>query len=360
MSLADAVRRAYQSIEAAVRERVRARNFQGATVQPMIKLDGYELIVGSSCDPALHFGTGAELVEVFKDRALGLPPLNTTLARRMMERTRIYTALQGGRGRKPVNLAGLERILVKFRRLDIEQDGIREIDINPLLASPNGLLALDVRVVDQGPDAAGNRPPGPAIRPHPSRYVIHWSSADGTSAVVCPIWPEDEPLVVEFHRALSYQSGYSRYFQVLKLGGRVTLKRLSRICFIDYDRDLVLVADHRDPVTGAHQIVGGGRLGRRHGSDEAEFALIIRDESQGRGLGPALLRELIGVARDEGLRRIAADILAQKHVMQHVCSKLGFRFRPGPDTLVIRAELDLAGERPDPPVGKGSGMRSEV
>src|SRR5262245_59987778 len=131
-------------------------DFLGCTVQPMISLDGYELILGSSVDaqfgPVLLFGTGGQLVEVFKDRALALPPLNGTLARRLMEQTRIYAALKGVRGRKPVDLAALEQLLVRFSQLVAEQRWIKEIDINPLLASANRLVILDARIVVHGPD----------------------------------------------------------------------------------------------------------------------------------------------------------------------------------------------------------------
>ena len=127
-------------------------HFHGVSVQPMIKLDGYEIIIGSALDPqfgpVLLFGTGGQLVEVFKDRALALPPLNTTLARRMMERTKIYTALKGVRGRSPVDLDGLEQLLVRFSHLVVEQKWIKEIDINPLLASSERLVALDARVIN--------------------------------------------------------------------------------------------------------------------------------------------------------------------------------------------------------------------
>ena len=147
----EAVRRAYRAIESAVADRAGAEHFLGVSVQPMVKLDGYELIIGSSLDPqfgpVLLFGTGGQLVEVFKDRALGLPPLNTTLARRMMEQTKIFTALEGVRGRRPVDLAALEQLLVRFSDLVVEQRWIKEIDINPLLASPDRLLALDARVI---------------------------------------------------------------------------------------------------------------------------------------------------------------------------------------------------------------------
>src|SRR5206468_976341 len=160
-------------------------HFQGVTVQPMINLkDAYELIIGSSIDPQfgpiLLFGAGGQLVEVFKDRALGLPPLNSTLARRMMEQTKIYTALKGVRGRKPVDLKALETLMVRFSALVAEQRWIKEIDINPLLASPDGLMALDARIVVHGLDVPETEIPKTAIRPYPSRYVSPWTLKDGT------------------------------------------------------------------------------------------------------------------------------------------------------------------------------------
>ena len=146
-----AVRAAYREIQEQCERAVGQRDFLGVVVQPMISLDGYELILGSSIDPqfgpVLLFGAGGQLVEVFRDRALGLPPLNRTLARRMMERTRIHRALQGVRGRAPVDLGELEELLVRFSQLVVEQPRIKEIDINPLLASAEQIVALDARIV---------------------------------------------------------------------------------------------------------------------------------------------------------------------------------------------------------------------
>src|SRR6185503_4444847 len=146
--------------------------FEGVTVQPMIRRDdAYELILGSSVDPqfgpVLLFGACGQLVEVFKDRSLGLPPLNATLARRMMEQTRIYKALHGVRGRKPVDLPALEQLLVSFSQLVVEQPWIKEIDVNPLLASAERLVALDARVVLHDVKISQEQLPKPAIRPYP-------------------------------------------------------------------------------------------------------------------------------------------------------------------------------------------------
>ena len=153
LNLPDAasVRRAFRQIRESVAAKAGAGHFQGVTVQPFAKQEGYELILGSSLDPqfgpVLLFGTGGQLVEVFEDRSLALPPLNTTLARRMMEQTRIYKALKGVRGRTPVDMAALEELMVRFSDLVIENPAIKEIDINPLLASAERLIALDARVV---------------------------------------------------------------------------------------------------------------------------------------------------------------------------------------------------------------------
>jgi acetyltransferase len=183
---AEAVRRAYQQIQTNVAEKAGSQHFQGVTVQPMVPTNGYELILGSSEDPqfgpVLLFGSGGQLVEVFQDRSIGLPPLNTTLARRLMENTLIYKALKGVRGRRAVDLEALEQLLVRFSQLVAEQREIKEIDINPLLASSEGLLALDARVILR----AEQEPPVPlAIRPYPTQYI--WPFRDGIT--IRPIRP---------------------------------------------------------------------------------------------------------------------------------------------------------------------------
>ena len=177
-----AVREGYRAIEKSITRLAGREHFLGVTVQPMVRLEGYELILGASVDaqfgPVLIFGSGGQLVEVYKDSAVGLPPLTSTLARRLMERTKIFTALGGVRGRKPVDLAALEELLVRFSYLVIEQPWIKEIDINPLLASPEGILALDARVLLY-PQGAAPRPI-PAIRPYPLQYVNPWRFEDGS------------------------------------------------------------------------------------------------------------------------------------------------------------------------------------
>jgi len=340
-----AVRKAYQSIQASVAEKAGAEHFGGVTVQPMVKLDGYELILGSSIDPqfgpVLLFGSGGQLVEVYKDRALALPPLNSTLAHRLMEQTQIYKALKGVRGRKPVDLAALESLLVRFSKLIVEQSAIAEIDINPLIASPDRLLALDARVVLHDP-AKQKDVPKPAIRPYPTQYVSRWKLNDGREVTIRPIRPEDEPLLAAFHGTLSDRTVYLRYFASLSLSTRTTHERLLRICFGDYEREMVLVAEHHSPKTGLPGIVGVGRLNKLRGNtNEAEVAVLVADAFQSGGLGRELLRRTIDVARDEKLSRVCSEMLTDNLAMQKISKKLGFKLRSRLDSPSIRAVLDL-------------------
>jgi len=320
----DAVRVAFAQIQ----DGIAAEGFDGVTVQPMVETDGYELIVGSSVDaqfgPVLLFGTGGTLVEVFKDRELGLPPLNTTLARRMMEQTKIYEALKGTRGRKAVDLDALETMMVRFSQLVVEQPRIKEIDINPLLASPDRILALDARIMLHPFGTDGDELPTPAIRPYPHQYVDTWTTRSGKEILIRPIRPEDEPRLVEFHEHLSERSVYLRYASMLQISQRVAHERLSRICHIDYEREMALIAEWHDPETDRDMIVGVGRLTKEFGTNEAEFAMLVIDEFQREGIGTELLRRLVQIGRDEGLDRITADILVQNRAMQHVSEKLGF------------------------------------
>ena len=311
----------------------------------MVARSGYELIIGSTLDPqfgpVLLFGLGGQLVEVFKDHALALPPLNTTLARRLMEQTKVYKAFKGVRGRKAVDLDALSELLVRFSHLVVENRLIKEIEINPLLASSEGLVALDARAVLHPQDTLQEQLPKLAIRPYPVQYVSSWEANDGRHFTIRPIRPEDEPWMVEFHQALSESTVYMRYFHMLSLDHRVSHERLTRICFIDYDREMALVAVHCDAQTGKESIAGVGRLTRLHAVNEAEVALVVADSFHHQGIGTELLRRLIEIGRDERLDRIVADILAENGAMQRICERLGFSLSREPDGSSIHATIDL-------------------
>jgi acetyltransferase len=341
---ATAVEVAFATIRDSVTRIAGAAHFEGVTVQPMVRMrDAYELIIGSSSDaqfgPVLLFGAGGQLVEVFKDRALALPPLNETLARRLIEQTRIFAALKGVRGRKPIDMSQLTQLLVRFSQLVGEQPWIREIDINPLLASPEGLLALDARVVLYDKDVCAAALPKLAIRPYPTQYVGRHQLSDGTPLTIRPIRPEDEPLIVAFHRKLSERSVRSRYFQSLQLDQRTTHERLIRVCFNDYDRELALIVEHQG--AAGSEALAVGRLSKTPGEQTAEFAILVSDEWQHRGLGTELLRRLVAIGRSESLTTITASILPDNLDMQRVCSKVGFELRHVPEDRLVQAVLLL-------------------
>jgi acetyltransferase len=342
---AEHVRRAYREIEQGVIQHASADQFQGVTIQPMEKLEGYEIIIGSSIDPqfgpVLLFGTGGQLVEVFKDRALGLPPLTTTLARRMMEGTRIYTALKGVRGRRPVDLAALERMMVRFSQLVVEQPWIREIDINPLLASSDRLIALDARVVLHDPTTAEEKLPQPAIRPYPMQYMQPWTMHNGQEVLIRPIRPEDETLLINFHKGLSERTVFLRYLKQLNLEERIAHERLSRMCFIDYDREIALVAECPNGQTGAREIIAAARMSKVHSTDRADFAIVVSDQYQGQGLGRELIQRLVQIAREMNIRHLSGNVLADNVEMLRLTEQLGFTLHPVEAEPVIRAEMML-------------------
>jgi acetyltransferase len=347
LNLADAaaVRSAYNAIQSVVTERAGAQHFQGVTVQPMVKLEGYELIIGSSPDPqfgpVLLFGSGGTLVEVYKDSALGLPPLNTTLARRMIEDTLIHKALKGVRGRKPVDLAELERLMVRFSQLVVEQPWIKEIDINPLVASSEQLIALDARVVLYEPEITDDKLPKPAIRPYPIQYVSPWTTKQGIPVTIRPIRPEDEPLMAKFHETLSERSVYMRYLKAMTLSQRIGHDRLSRLSFIDYSREVVLVVERRDE--GEPELMAIGRLTKMRYFDDgdaaAEFGMLVSDKYQGQGLGRELLRRLHDICRQEQIGRIYGDVLEENVEMIRLIESFGFKLYPTDRPGVLLGEL---------------------
>lgn len=335
---------AYRAMQWNIEQELGPGGFREVTVQPMIQNeDGYELILGSASDPqfgpVLLFGSGGQLVEVIKDRAVGLPPLNLTLARRIVEQTTIFRALQGVRGRRPVDLGALERLMVRFSQLVIEQRWIKEIDINPVLASPDGIVALDARIVVHGADVDIEQLPKLAIRPYPARYASPWKLKDATAVTIRPIRPDDEPLMREFHATLSDETVFHRYFHMVSLSQRVAHERLSRMCFIDYDRQMALVAERQGP---EREILGVGRLVKSQRGDEGEFAILVGDRYQKQGLGTELLRRLVEFGREEKLARITADILPDNLEMQRVSKKIGFELR-FPVGDVAKAEIRLDG-----------------
>ena len=341
-----AVRSAFEAIKQGVTAKHSADDFLGVTVQPMIDLEqAYELIIGSSIDPqfgpVVLFGMGGTLVEVFKDRALGLPPLNATLARRMIERTTIFEALKGIRGRPPVDISALEQLLVHFSQLVAEQSWIKELDINPLLASHNGLLALDARVlIHEVRDES--ELPRLAIRPYPSQYIAPWTMKDGTEVTIRPIGAEDEMLMRGFHESLSDKTVYMRYLSPMLKSIRTTHERLARMTHNDYDREIALVVEGENE-QGEKAIFGVARMSKLRGTDEeARFTMLISDAYQGKGLGKELLTRIINIGRDEKIKRIIALMSPENEPMKKLCRKVGFSsFEVDSENGMLKAQIEL-------------------
>ena len=318
-----------------IQNRVNPTDFLGVTVQTMFSTNGYELILGASTDPqfgpVLLFGTGGKLVEVFKDRALALPPLTTSLARRWIEKTKISTALRGVRGQGPVNAEALEKLLVRFSELVLNHPEILEIDINPLLASEKGLVALDARIVICKMDST-DAVVKPAIRPYPVQYETELKLRDGTLFQFRPLRPEDELRLIEFHRSLSTQSVYSRYLQNFSLSERTQHERLVRLCHVDYDRELAFVA-----LTKTDQIAGLVRV--RKQDLLGELTLMVRDSFQNQGLGFALIHQLILVSHQEGLNALKAWIAPNNLAMKTLLEKLNFKIIESKERLLFEIRL---------------------
>jgi acetyltransferase len=350
----DAVRSAFRTVQANVTQHVSATAFDGVTVQPMILDKGYELIVGSSVDrqfgPVILFGAGGVLVEVLQDRALSLPPLNRTLARRLMERTQIFGALKGVRGQPAVALDQLEMLLVRFAQLVIDYPEIQEIDLNPLLATPERLTALDARVVLTHEDVPPSERPRLALHPYPNQYTAPWRLKDGTEIIVRAIRPEDEPLILAFHESNSEYIIRMRFFSLVKTLSRDSLIRL---CHLDYDREMALVAVER--VHGQSHVLGVSRYYLDPETGTAEFAVIVGDAWQGQGLGWHLMERLIAIARERGVKRLTGYVLRENAAMLKLVQELGFVAHASEEDAACEVVLDLSCTRTEP----GSPRRSD-
>ncbi len=341
---ADDVREAFENIRDTVADKVGAEHFEGVTIQPMINWSGYELIVGSSNDPqfgpVLLFGMGGSLVEVISDHSLALPPLNSTLARRLINETIISRALAGVRGRQPVDGDVLAALLVRFSQLVAEQPRIAEIDINPLLASPERIIALDARVVLHPAEIADEDLPRLAIRPYPHEYLRATTTDDGVALTVRPIRPEDEPGVARFHSRLSEATVLARYGKVRSLSERTAHERLTRICFVDYDRQFGLVAE----VVGRDgpEIAGVARISRVHASDDRTLTMVIADAWQRRGIGARLVQGAVAVARGEGVANLIAELAPDNVGVRELLADEGFSFEERDGTVLASLAVSQA------------------
>jgi acetyltransferase len=230
--------------------------------------------------------------------------------------------------------------MVRFSQLIMEQSFIKELDINPLLACTDQVIALDARAVLHEQDTENEDLPQPAIRPYPSRYVKPWHMKDGTPVIIRPIRPEDEPLLIKFHGALSRED--LDVLQPGPLSERVVHGRLSRLCFKDYERDIAFVVERRDQQTDERDILAIAQLSKAYRKDDARFSVLVGERFQGFGLGTELLRQSLEFAQAENLDRVVAYVSSDNTAMLHICEKFGFECQRSKEDARIKAIAELS------------------
>ncbi len=309
----------------------------GVTVQEQVRKTEIELIVGARRDPhfgpLILFGMGGILTEVLQDTAVDLPPLNLLLARRLMERTRVYRLLQGYRSIPGADLDRVAELLVRIAQLVTDFPQIVELDLNPVAISAGRPIALDARIVVEPTDIAAPR--HLIISPYPNQYESHWMLKDGTPVLIRPMKPEDEPMVADLLDNCSDQTLYFRYFRVIKSWPHEALIRFTQN---DYDREIGLAAIGEPP--GPPVMMGVGRLVMTPERDAGEFAVIVADPWQGKGLGPKLIERVIDIARESGVKLLSGDVLAENQAMLDLVKGLGFSVQ-APREGTCRVEMNL-------------------
>lgn len=326
----------FEEITARARRIMPDARISGVTVQNQVKKSELELIVGSKRDPQfgplILFGMGGVLTEVLKDSAVDLPPLNLLLARRLMERTRVYRLLQGYRNIPAANVDMVAEFLVRISQLVTDFPEIVELDLNPVVISDGCPVAIDARIMIEQSEAAAPR--HLIISPYPNQYESDWLLKDGTPVLIRPMKPEDEPLVEDLLDNCSEQTIYFRYFSVIKSWPHEALIRFTQN---DYDREIGIAAIGLPPGPGV--MMGVGRLVMSPGRDTAEFAAIVADPWQGKGLGPKLIQRVIEIARENNIRNLSGDVLTQNQPMLSLVKKMGFKLLT-PEEGTCRVELD--------------------
>jgi len=335
------LRKEYEKLLQRLQARAPHVEIRGIAVQKMVELIDYEIILGARRDPTfgavILFGMGGVGVEIFRDFSLGLPPLNQTLARRLMEETNVYRMLQGCRGKTPADLRQLEGMIVSFSNLVVDFPEIGEIDINPVAVSDGHAWALDARIIltAEPPPEAGAPYPHLVITPYPTRYVTTWSLSDRTPIVLRPIRPEDEPLEQDMFQTLSEESLRGRFYQTIRT---ISHDLHVKFCNIDYEREMSIVAELREGEK--RRLIGIGSLISETVAARGEFAILVHDDFQGKGLAYKLLDTLVGIAVEKGLKEFYGIIERRNRRMVSLCRKMGMVEEPLPDGL-IRVRLDL-------------------
>jgi len=339
------VREAFNRIIERAKQYNPEAEIQGVTVQKMIKKTGYEVIIGAKRDPlfgpVILFGMGGVGVELFKDFSLGLPPLNQTLVRRMMEETKVYQLLKGYRNVPPANIKLLEETMVLFSQLLVDFPQLKEVDINPLFINETEAYAFDARIVIDKQQVFEKLEPHQhlVISPYPKKYEQLWTMRDGRQVLLRPIKPEDEPLWEEMFQNFSEESIRYRFFQIIKDTPHETRVRY---CNIDYDREIAIVPELTDK-DGKRKILGVVRVGIEPDGKAGEIAFIVADPWQCQGLGTKMVDYAIEIAKDMKLEKLYAIMLPDNFRAVNLMKKMGFTITYMEDNTV-KGTLDLKEE----------------
>jgi acetyltransferase len=321
---AQALRTAYNEIIAEVRKNRPGARIEGVAIETMVvKPNGRELMVGVTSDPVfgpvITFGAGGTMVEVLGDRAVALPPLNRFLVRDLIEGTRIARLLGAFRHMPPVNTDALESVLLRVSEMVCELPWIKEMDINPLIVDENGALAADARVVVDFRPPSTDRYAHMAIHPYPVHLISGWQLPDGTNITIRPIRPEDAEIEQEFVRGLSREAKYFRFMDTLQ---ELPPAMLARLTQIDYDREMALIATTGKE--GQEVEIGVCRYATNPDGESCEFALVVADAWQHKGIGHRLMVALMDAARAKGLKTMEGEVLASNRNMLKLVDRLGF------------------------------------
>ncbi|MBI5444208.1 MAG: bifunctional acetate--CoA ligase family protein/GNAT family N-acetyltransferase [Deltaproteobacteria bacterium] len=315
------VRSAYRRVLENARAYKPDAHILGVTLQPMLERVDYEVIVGSKKDPdfgpTILFGMGGILTEVLRDKAIGLPPMNLLLARRLIESTKIFQLLRGYRNRPAANLPLLEEVIVRLAYLVTDCPEVAELDINPLALSGQQVVAVDARAVLE--PVTVKSPDHLVIRPYPTQYETHWVMENGTPVLLRPVRPEDEPMLQEFFGGLSAETLYFRFFHLIK---SMRHDQLARFCQVDYDREIALVAVEEPP--GREKVLALCHLYVQPAWEEAEFAVVVGDPYQRQGLGRRISSFGMELVKQKGIQRITGVVLPENEGMLSLAKKLGF------------------------------------
>jgi len=331
------IKKSFREMVKRAKDKVPNAKIQGVTIQKMIQTHGYELIMGSKKDPVfgsvILFGLGGIYTELFKDRSIGFPPLNQTLAQRIIEKTKAYELLKGFRGLPPVNMTNVEETLINFSQLIVDHPEIKEIDINPLIASGDDLIAVDARIIL---DKDWKDKPHLIIMPYPTKYIKTVKLKDGTDVTLRPIKPEDELLWLEMFQTFSQETVRFRFFRIVK---DTPHEVRTRYCNIDYDREMAIVAEVKE--NGKRRLLGVTRLILTPGStDEAEYALVVTDKYQRLGLGSDFIDYTIQIAKDKGVKKLYGVVLKDNVPMLTLIREKKFKISEG-DPGEYKTEYDL-------------------